>query len=67
MDTYDRDVTAELAILSIDYAIDDGLAPATAVVSVKHRLGTEDSLCYLTIELSYIGGEWLVHFAGIEK
>lgn len=39
----------------------------TAVVSVKHRISTEDSYNYLTMELDYTGGQWLLRQAGIEK
>lgn len=65
--TYDENVMDDVSIRSIDYAVDDYEMPSTAVVSVKHRLGTEDAYNYLTMELSYENGGWLVRFAGIER
>ena len=64
---YDKNVMDDVSIRAIDYTVDDNDAPTAAVVSIKHRLGTEDSFNYLTIELSYTDGQWLVDFAGIEK
>lgn len=67
--TYDMDVTDEVGIASVDYSISGDDNPTGAVVSVKHRINTEDSYNYLTIELTYLadGGRWLVQFAGVEK
>lgn len=69
--TYDTDVTDEVNVASTDYRISGDENPAAAVVSVKHRISTEDSYNYLTIELTYINdgadSRWIVDFAGIEK
>lgn len=67
--TYDTDVTDEVSIASVDYSISGDDNPTAAVVSVKHRINTEDSYNYLTIELTYLadGGRWIVQFAGVEK
>lgn len=69
--TYGVDVSDEVGIASIDYNISGGESPTAAIVSVKHRISTEDSYNYLTIELTYAGngadGKWIIHFAGIEK
>lgn len=65
--TYDSDVTDEVVIASVDYRVNGEEIPLSAVVSVKHRLNTEDSYHYLTVELTRDdGGSWRVHFAGIE-
>ena len=60
---YPEDIT----VSSIDYSTDDDRAPASAVVSVRYRPGTEDSYDYLTLELTRTGDRWLASFAGIEK
>lgn len=66
--TYGIDVMAEIGIASIDYKISGDENPTAAIVSVKHRISTEDSYNYLTIELTYSAdGGWAVHFAGVEK
>lgn len=66
--TYDADVSEDVTIASIDYSISGEENPTAAVVSVKHRINTEDSYNYLTIELTYTAdGRWIIHFAGIEK
>ena len=57
----------DITVSSIDYTTDDDHAPASAVVSVRYRLGTEDSYDYLTLELTRSRGCWLATFAGIEK
>lgn len=66
--TYDEDVTEDVGIGSVDYSLTGDETPTSAVVSVKHRVNTEDSYNYLTIELTYTAdGKWVVHFAGLEK
>lgn len=66
--TYDTDVIDEISIASVDYSISGDENPTGAVVSVKHRLSTEDSYNYLTVELTYTADNgWVVYFAGIEK
>lgn len=69
--TYGADVTDEVGVASVDYRISGDESPDSAVVSVKHRINTEDSFNYLTIELTYTGdstgSRWIINFAGIEK
>lgn len=67
LDGYGEDVSSDVSICAVDYTVDDDRTPSDAVVSVKHRLGGEDSYAYLTIELSYEQDRWLVDWAGIEK
>lgn len=62
---YDKDVMGDVSIQSIDYTVDE--VPSTAIVSIKHRLGTEDSYNYITVELVYKEKQWLVNFVSIEK
>ncbi len=64
---YGEDVSGDISVAAIDYTPDDDQSPASAVVSVKHRISTEDSYNYLTMELDYTGGQWLLRWAGIEK
>ena len=64
---YGADVRGDLSIASIDYTVNDPLAPSHAIVSIEHRLGTEDSFTYLTLELTYAQEQWTVTFAGLEK
>lgn len=66
--TYGTDVMDDVSIASVDYSISGDETPTAAVVSVKHRISTEDSYNCLTIELTYAAdSRWVVHFAGIEK
>lgn len=68
MSTYGMDVMDDVSIASVDYRVSSDENLLSAVVSVKHRINTEDSYNYLTIELTYTAGrKWIVHFAGIEK
>lgn len=64
---YDKDVMDDVSIQSIDYTVDNYELPSTAVVSIKHRLGTEDGYNYITVELVYKEKQWLVNFVSIEK
>lgn len=64
---YGEDVSGDISVAAIDYTPDDDQSPVSAVVSVKHRISTEDSYNYLTMELDYTGGQWLLRQAGIEK
>lgn len=66
--TYDADVSDDVGIAAMDYSLSGGESPIGAIVSVKHRINTEDSFNYLTIELTYgTDGRWVIHFAGLEK
>lgn len=67
LDDYGYDVSDDVSVATVDYTVDDDRAPSHAVISVRHRLGTEDSYQYLTIELSYRDGRWLADWSGIEK
>lgn len=67
VDGYGEDVSGDVSVAAVDYAPDDDQAPTSAVVSVKHRISTEDSYNYLTMELDYVDGQWLLRWAGIEK
>lgn len=64
---YGEDISGDISVAAIDYTPDDDQSPVSAVVSVKHRISTEDSYNYLTMELDYTGGQWLLRQAGIEK
>lgn len=64
---YDKDVMDDVSIQSIDYTVDNYEVPSTAVVSIKHRLSTEDSYNYVTVELFYKEKQWFVSFVSIEK
>jgi len=65
--TYGEDVSAWVSVAAVDYRPDDDQAPTSAVVSIKHRISTEDSYDYLTMELSCTDGTWLLEWAGLEK
>lgn len=67
IDTYGEDVSGFVSIAAIDYTVDKDDAPTSAVISVKHRLSAEESYSFITIELTYEGGNWLVNWAGLEK
>ena len=69
VDAYDENVWDSLTIASVDYAPENDQDPASAVVSVKHRLNLEEgeSYNYLTMELIRQGGQWLLDWSGIEK
>ena len=54
------------SISAIDYTTDSDENPAQAIISVQSRQ-LEDSCDYLTIELAYENGQWLVTWAGLEK
>ena len=54
------------SVSAMDYAVDDDQAPTRAVLSVRNR-ELEDSYDYLTVELAYENGQWLVTSAGLEK
>lgn len=65
---YGADVSGEVSVASVDYAPDNDQEPASATVSVKHRVNLEDSFNYLTLELTRgEDGRWLLTWAGIEK
>ncbi len=66
-DTYGRDVRDELSIAGLNYTVDNDETPSTAIVSVAHRLDLEDSMTYLTMELTYQDGSWQVAWAMLEK
>lgn len=67
VDGYGKDVSGDISVAAIDYAPDDDQAPASAVVSVKYRASLEEGYDYLTMELDYADGQWLLRWAGIEK
>ena len=66
---YDRNVWEYVTIASVDYIPDNDQNPASATVSVKHRLNLEEgeSYCYLTLELVHQDGQWRLVWSGIEK
>lgn len=68
-DAYGEDVWEHLSVASVDYALNDDRDPASATVSVKHRLNLEEgeSYNYLTMELIRRDGQWLLSWSGIEK
>lgn len=68
-DAYGEDVWEHLSVASVDYTLDDDQDPASATVSVKHRLNLEEgeSYNYLTMELIRRDGQWLLSWSGIEK
>lgn len=64
---YGTDVSGDVSIRAVDYTVDSDQEPKRAVVSVRHRLSTEDSDNYLTLELVRENGRWLAAWGGIEK
>lgn len=68
-DAYGENVWEHLSVASVDYAPDDDRDPASATVSVKHRLNLEEgeSYNYLTMGLIRRNGRWLLSWSGIEK
>ena len=54
------------SVSAMDYAVDDDQSPTRAVLSVRNR-ELEDSYDYLTVELAWENGRWLVTSAGLEK
>ena len=68
-DAYDEDVWEHLTVASVDYTPDNDRDPASATVSVKHRLNLEEgeSYNYLTMELIRRDGQWRLLWSGIEK
>lgn len=68
-DAYGEDVWDHLTVASVDYALDNDQDPASATVSVKHRLNLEEgeSFNYLTMELIRQDGQWRLAWSGIEK
>lgn len=63
---YDEDVSGWVSIASIDYSVSNGTAD-TVIVSVKHRMGGEDSYTFLTMEMTYLDGQWKAYWIGLEK
>ena len=61
---YHADVYEEASVADIDYTVDNDENPASAVVSVRHRLGAEEPFRCLTIRLTYADGVWNVKEAG---
>ena len=68
-DAYGENVWEYAAIASVDYTLDNDKDPASATVSVKHRLNLEEgeSYNYLTMELTRRDGQWRLAWSGIEK
>lgn len=67
VDLYGEDVSGDVSVAGVDITADDDQNPASAVVSVRHRLGSEDSMTYVTMCLRYGEGRWLADFIGLEK
>ena len=63
---YGRDVSAEAAIVGLDFTVDDSEDPIEALVSVRLRVSTEEGYDYLTLEMTRDSGQWLLNRAGIE-
>lgn len=68
-DAYGENVWEYATIASVDYTLDNDKDPASATVSVKHRLNLEEgeSYNYLTMELTRRDGQWRLAWSGIEK
>lgn len=69
VDTYGENVWKSLSVISVDYAPDNDQDPASAIVSVKHRLNLDEgeSDSYLTMRLIRRNSQWLLAWSGIEK
>lgn len=63
---YEEDVSGWVSISAVDIAVDGGLDPASAVVSVRHRLGGEEPAGCLIMELSRQDGRWLARSVRLE-
>ena len=61
------DMAASFQPVPVDIIPDDDQAPSSAVVSVRHRISTEDSMTYVTMLLNYVEGRWLADSIGLEK
>ena len=68
-DAYGKNVWEYVTIASVDYTLDNDKDPASATVSVKHRLNLEEgeSYNYLTMKLTRQDGQWRLAWSGIEK
>lgn len=64
--TYGENVYADTDICSIYYEVDDDRDPTSAYVSVRHKYLSPDAYDYITIDLSYSGGQWQVNWAYVE-
>lgn len=69
VDTYGENVWKSLSVISVDYAPDNDQDPASAIVSIKHRLNLDEgeSYSYLTMRLIRRDSQWLLAWSGIEK
>lgn len=69
VDAYGENVWEDLTVASVDYTPENDRDPASATVSVKHRLNLEEgeSYNYLTMELVRQDGQWRLAWSGIEK
>lgn len=67
VDLYGEDVSGCVSIAGVDITADDDRAPSSAVVSVRHRISAEESMSFVTMELTYAEGRWLADFIGLEK
>ena len=67
VDLYGEDVSGYVSIVGVDITADDDQAPSSAVVSVRHRISSEDSMTYVTMMLKYAEGRWLADSIGLEK
>ena len=67
IDLYGEDVWPDVTVASVDYAPDSDRDPSRCTVWVKHRTGGEEPYDYLTMELMFQDGQWLLYWAGLEK
>lgn len=63
---YEEDVWDWVSISAVDIATDGGPDPASAVVSVRHRLSGEEPAGCLIMELSCQDGRWLARSVRLE-
>lgn len=72
---YGEDVSGDVSVASIDYSTGCDVTESGAVVSVKHRLGGEESYRFLTMELEIVdwqmldwrGWHWKATWIGLEE
>lgn len=64
---YEEDVSGQVNIAGVDISTDDDRAPASAEVSVRHRVSAEEPYDYVTMELSCTDGQWRASFIGLER
>ena len=64
---YQEDVSDQVSISAVDISPDSDEDPSAAVVTVRHRLSTEEPFELLTIELVQTGGQWKAKAIGLER